>query len=602
MSQKSDHYTIEIDLTAIENDQIPVTVFPPASSEEFVEYQLPKIVPGTYSISDFGRFVTDFAALDTNGDSLEVENLSTNRWKIANGGKLNKITYKMHDSRDAFENYNGQSENIVFEPGGTDFQKDELFVLNTFGVIGYLKGMTFKPYEVTIIHGASLFGSSALEKRMTSTTKDVFTADDYNFLADGPILYCAPDTVTKQIANAKVLVSVYSPNKLLNAEEVMDNLDELMVAQAKYLGGELPVDRYAFLINLFNDATFSLGYGALEHSYSSLYNFPEGAASRVSQSLRDIASHEFFHIVTPLNIHSEEIGAFDYINPKMSKHLWLYEGVTEYSSMHVQVKYGLNSPEIFLEEISRKMSNAEEYPSDISFTEMSKRILEEEYEPMYGNVYEKGALIGMCLDLYLLKYSNGKKDLPWLMRELTNKYGKDVSFKDEELFDVITQLTYPEVSEFFDSYVSGIEPLPFQEVLGWVGIDYEEPKATKVISLGRFSITGNEKNQMVIADISLLNEFGKKMGFKNGDAIININGESLTYENTQEVIAQFKAENGSGDKVYMIVEREIKGKLKSKKLKAKAIEVDVVGDYIVTFSETQTDQQKILLQKWISAE
>jgi predicted metalloprotease with PDZ domain len=45
--------------------------------------------------------------------------------------------------------------------------------------------------------------------------------------------------------------------------------------------------------------------------------------------MKDVVSHEFFHIVTPLTIHSKEIHYFDYNSPKMSN-LWMYEGVTEY--------------------------------------------------------------------------------------------------------------------------------------------------------------------------------------------------------------------------------------------------------------------------------
>jgi predicted metalloprotease with PDZ domain len=48
------------------------------------------------------------------------------------------------------------------------------------------------------------------------------------------------------------------------------------------------------------------------------------------KSMMDVVSHEFFHIVTPLSIHSKEIQDFDYNDPKMSEHLWMYEGVTEY--------------------------------------------------------------------------------------------------------------------------------------------------------------------------------------------------------------------------------------------------------------------------------
>jgi predicted metalloprotease with PDZ domain len=36
-----------------------------------------------------------------------------------------------------------------------------------------------------------------------------------------------------------------------------------------------------------------------------------------------------FHIITPLSIHSKEIQDFDYNDPKMSQHLWMYEGVTD---------------------------------------------------------------------------------------------------------------------------------------------------------------------------------------------------------------------------------------------------------------------------------
>lgn len=601
LAQPDNSYKVTIDLSATENDQIPVTVFPPASEAAFVEYHMPKIVPGTYSISDFGRFVTDFSAYDKSGNLLEVEALSTNRWKIPNND-LSKISYKMHDTRDEFGDYDANSENVVFEPGGTDFKDDELYVINTFGIIGYIDGLKSVPYDVSIIHDENMFGSSALTKEVSSATEDIFSAEDYNFLADGPIMYCEPDTVSRQIANTEILVSVYSPNKVLSAQDVMDNIYDLMVAQSNYLGGKLPVDKYAYLITLFDDETISGAYGALEHSYSSFYSLPENAGDRIGQIVRDVAAHEFFHIVTPLNIHAEQIGDFDYIDPKMSEHLWLYEGVTEYSSIHVQVKYGLYDTGVFLKEIADKMSGATRYGPDISFTEMSERILEEDFEPLYGNVYQKGALIGMCLDLYLLKYSNGEKDLPWLMGELSKKYGKDISFKDEDLFDVITEMTYPEVGEFLETYVEGAEPLPFEKVLTWAGVEYGEPQDTKTISLGNISLASNEKKQIVIADISQMNEFGKSIGFNNGDAIVNINGTETTLENFGEVVHKFKAETTGGEKVYLIVEREKKGKIKKKKLKGKALEVDTKGSYLVGLMETPSEEQAALLKAWTTAD
>jgi predicted metalloprotease with PDZ domain len=41
-----------------------------------------------------------------------------------------------------------------------------------------------------------------------------------------------------------------------------------------------------------------------------------------------------------LSIHSKEIQDFDYNDPKMSEHLWMYEGVTEYFANLFQINQG----------------------------------------------------------------------------------------------------------------------------------------------------------------------------------------------------------------------------------------------------------------------
>jgi len=592
-------YKVEIDLTATSDDQVPVTIYPPVSDSAFVEYHMAKIVPGTYSISDFGRFVADLKAVDAEGNALDVEQLSTNRWKIANGGKLHKITYNVNDTWDKFDGYDS---NIVFEPGGTNINAEEnAFVMNTFGFIGYVSGQQFLPYELTIKHQENTFGATALKKEAISTTEDLYTAQDFNFLADGPIMYCVPDTISKQIANAKILISVFSPNNVLSSADVMDRVYDLMIAQSKFLGGELPVDRYAYLIYLNDEMTLTGSMGALEHSYSSLYSLPEAGADMIGQTVRDVAAHEFFHIVTPLNIHSEEIGKFNYIEPKMSQHLWLYEGVTEYNSMLVQVQYNLYGIEKFMEEIQDKLRTAEHFPNDVSFTEMSKHILEPEYEKMYGNVYYKGALIGMCLDLYLNKYSDGEKDLQWLMRELAKRYGKNVSFQDDQLFDVIEELTYPEVREFLDTYVAGDAPLPIEEVLSWAGIKYIPNMEVKEVTVGGLGLNINDDREIYIDNLDKANEFADKMGFEVGDVLLEFNGQELTLATARQVMEGFKTSTKPGDKVKALVRREIKGKQKEKKLKAKAMEIEKKEKHFLELMPEPTEEQYKMLRAWVVA-
>lgn len=71
------------------------------------------------------------------------------------------------------------------------------------------------------------------------------------------------------------------------------------------------------LLFYFNDVpTMSRSSGALEHSYSSMYVLPEMDSISLEQTIKDVAAHEFFHIVTPLNIHSYEVEILILVNRK----------------------------------------------------------------------------------------------------------------------------------------------------------------------------------------------------------------------------------------------------------------------------------------------
>jgi predicted metalloprotease with PDZ domain len=591
-------YKVSIDLTAEKNDQVPVTIEVPKQSAASVTYNMARVVPGTYSISNFGRFVNNFRALDKKGNLLPVvpvksEDGVTNQWKINNATKLAKITYWVDDTFDENDAY---FENIIFEPAGTSIEADKgVYVINTFGMVGYLSEAKDNPYELTITYPQGLYGATSLTRKSTGGNKDVFSARNFHFLADGPIMYSRPDTVSQKIAGAKVLVSVYSPNKKVKATDVMDNIYDLMVAQSNYLGGKLPVDRYTYLIYLMDYPSLSGAMGALEHSYSSFYTLPEEEPEDLAQSIRDVAAHEFFHVVTPLTIHSEQIHYFDFINPKMSKHLWLYEGVTEYSSMHVQVKYGLYDLDTFLEGVREKLTVNDQFPPYVPFTEMSERVLEPDYKDLYVNVYYKGAVIGMCLDAYILKYSNGQKDLQWVLRELSKSYGIDKPFKDDELFDVIEKLTSAEIGEFLRNYVSGSLPLPVQRVLGWAGIDYEEEFTMKRITLGNIGLALNKDQDIFISDASQVNEFGQAMGYKNGDVLRSLNGKEISIITVQSIFEDFAKNTKEDDMIRMTVSRDGK----EVELKAPAMMAEVPQRHRIEVSESATEEQLKFRKAWL---
>ncbi len=604
-------YTFIIDLTNTKDDKLFVELIAPKITEDEIVYYLPKMIPGTYRIADYGRFVSEIKAYDKKGNTLEVTRLDDNSWKISKAKKLVKLTYWVEDIIDS--EIEGEE---IYVMAATNIEADKNYVLNMPGFLGYFEDKTNMPYDLNVIRRENLYGATGLipngtnlstiigkeGKALESGSKmDSYSVENYDRLVDSPIMYSVADTAIIKVANSEVLVSAYSPNNMITAKEIATTIEKVLLAQNEYLGGKLPVDKYAFIF-YFTDQPISL-FGALEHSYSSFYYMPENSIDRMQQTLNRFAAHEFFHIVTPLNIHSEEVQFFDFNNPKMSKHLWLYEGMTENFANNVQVKYDIISPETYLQIMRQKMIQASHYDENVSFTELSLGALDE-HADLYNNVYEKGALIGMCLDILLRDLSDGKYGAQELMRDLSSKYGKDKPFKDDELFSIITEMTYPQVGEFFTKYVEGTEPLPYVELFNKVGITYSPKVDNKGVDLGiseRMVGFNPKDGTLFIQNEDGLNEFGKAIGFKNGDVLKQINGQDMPPVGGQqfnEFIDARMAELIVGNKFSYTVVREGKEML----LESNVIEVDKPILYQITLDENATDRQMKIRNSWLKAE
>ncbi|CAN5475477.1 peptidase M61 [soil metagenome] len=585
------NYQFSVDLTKCSNDKLLIELIAPDIAIEQTVYRLPKIVPGTYEILNFGRFVSNFKAMDESGKELVVEKLDVNSWKINQSNKLFKISYEVEDSWDT-----EIKEPYVFEPAGSNFEAGKNFVLNTHCLFGYFDGMTKNPYQINITRPANFYGACSLTDVTSKDNVDTYTVSDYMQLQDAPMMYNVPDTTTMNVGGAEILISVYSQNKIISSKFIAENISEILAGQMEYLGGSLPIKKYAYLIYLTPTGGISGMSGALEHSYSSMYFLPEMDKKNLAQTIRDVSGHEFFHIVTPLSIHAEQIGNFNYNDPMMSKHLWLYEGTTEYAAGLVQIKYGNMSVDDYVKVIEAKMDGSRNYNDSLPFTVMSEGCLNI-YKDQYANVYQKGALIGMCLDIQLRSLSDGKYGLQDLMMDLSKTYGKNKSFKDEELFDQIVKSTYPEIGDFFKKYVEGNQPLPIQEMLDKVGITFGLSSSDKQLTIGGIAIGVNAAtNRLVIVNTNSMDDFGKMMGYKENDELIKFNGKKITLENAQQVIGGFMAAVKVGDELKVVVARKKSDSSRAKKVKLAATVFPVTPakkKNLVVLSRASEQQLKI---------
>ena len=536
-SKKSNIIETYIDLNAVDNDQLVVSLNPGSFPKGEVTFYMPSVIPGTYEYTDFGRFVSNFKAFDKNNQLIDVVKEGKNTWKIAEGKKLDRVSYVIDDTFDSPE---GKK---IYPMGGTKIEKDEVFLLNLHGFVGYFKGGKEWSYRVTIDSPADLVPFSSLESVSHTATQDVFLAGRYFNIIDDPILYTNDDSISFSLEDIEVNLAVYSPTGAHKAADFKETIETMMQAQKRFLGDANATKSYDILLLLMSMEElqqFGGVQGALEHHTSTTVVFYEGIDTEsLKEYLVDVVSHEFFHTLTPLNVHSEQIHYFNYNECIMSQHLWMYEGTTEYFANLFQVQQELIDENDFYGRMSDKISSAKRYDDTMPFTVMSTNIVEEPYQSNYQNVYYKGALINMCLDIIIREQSGGARGFLDVMQALAKKYGVDTPFTDDKLFDEIIAMTYPEVGDFIKTYIQGETPIPYTEFLEKAGVtisetDQELPSIIMVAPQQPF--IAPQPNEAGTRDLVVtgLNNRLSEIGFQEGDLLRVFNGEeipALTQEN-----------------------------------------------------------------------
>jgi predicted metalloprotease with PDZ domain len=223
-------------------------------------------------------------------------------------------------------------------------------------------------------------------------------------------------------------------------------------------------------------------------------------------------------------------------------------------------------------------------------------------------VYEKGALIGMCLDIKLRKLSGGTYGLQNLIADLSMKYGKNKAFQDEALFDEIAKLTYPEIGEFLKRYVGGDERLPYQELLNEVGVNYAPELTTFEFNLGFEAkdiaiAQHNEKPKLSIVNSELLNAQGKALGFATGDILMKVNGEPLPDlgPDLKTFFEKQKTNLKDGTILsYTVIRTNEAHEKKEIELKAPVMKSVVKNKFVFEFDQEASPEKLALRKSWLT--
>lgn len=592
--------SVSMDLVNIVEDKVKIEINVPDLDVDTISYYMPKIVPGTYQNNNYGKYLENLQAFDKLGNLLKVVKHGDNRWKIDNAKQLHKITYWVNDTFDS------EDENDVFSPTGSNILKDKNFVLNLYAFIGYFTGMKQNEYKLFIKHPSVLKASTSLEEifsEHSSTTSntdiDYFLFKRYADVVDNPILYTNQQAVSFSVNDIEIQLSVYSNNATHSASSLAPQIEHMIRAQKSFLGAINSTKKYSILLYLSSSKSDDAqGYGALEHNTSTVVVLPESLPQeKLNEALTDVVSHEFFHIVTPLTLHSEEIHNFDYNAPKMSEHLWLYEGTTEYFSILFQISQGLITKKQFFERIIDKIEAASSFDESFSFTTMSKNILTDPYRENYRNVYEKGALISMCLDIIMRDKSEGAYGILDLIKNLSSEYGINTPFEDHKLIKSIEKASYPEVSAFLQKHVMGTTPIDYEFYLNKIGVHYaiENVPSSYFIFEQQPFVTGSDASKEVsfTSDIPF-NSFLKGLGILEGDVLLSIGKKEYNLKNIYDLFGDSNKWK-VGDEITFKIRRNNKIKALTSTVIKPTVEKTILQQDI-----NATERQKMLFKKWVN--
>lgn len=523
-AQKKGEVLYEINLNDRAEDLFKVKLAVKKLKKENNIFQFAATAPGTYQTMDVGRFVRSFKAFDKRGREIPVEQKSTNQWLISKPKKVRSIEYTIAETFDT-----PVTENHIYEMCGTSIEKDHVLI-NGQAVFGYFSNMQEADLRIKLLQPQEWLTGTAL----IMDEDGYYLAADYDHIVDSPILSGRLTKASSDFNGTTIDIYTYSKTDKISSADLLENMNSMLQAANEFVV-TFPVDKYTFLYH-FEDKSA----GAWEHSYSSGYVLPEGELTPAyAQKITDIAAHEFFHIITPLNIHSELIETFNFVTPTASEHLWLYEGVTEWASHIMQLRSNLITTEEYFQEQSQKLLVDERYyDPNYSLSELSLNCFTPEGQRQYGNIYQRGALVATLLDIRLLELSNGKRGLREVVNELSKTYGPEKAFPEADFFQIFTEATYPEIGDFLNKYVKEANPLPVKEYFNKLGVSYEKEYVTgkQTTTLG-FGLAPRE-GQFVVQQADSATQ---KMGLQAGDALAAVNGEEVTKENIMAIAQQLQA-------------------------------------------------------------
>ena len=460
-----------------------------------------------YQIRDFSSHVQQVEAFE-GPQKASLEKVDKQTWRIRGTGTIT-VTYVTYWD----------------EPGpfATQINSEHAFI-NPAMILFYVPERRSESVNLNIPNPPDNWKAASATKgglvKRGGAQDYFFEAANYDALADGPIEVGKFEEFSLSGITPEIRVVIHGEN--WRKKQVEEDLRRICKYELKLMDGA-PFERYTFIIHSGKGA----GGGGMEHAESTAI----GVYS--DEYLPNVAAHEFFHLWNVKRIRPAPLYPVDDTKEQYTRALWFAEGVTNTYASYTLVRSSIWGKEQFYADLGEQITELEGRPANRwqSAEQSSLDAWLEKYplynQPEYSvSYYTKGQVLGELLDILIRDRTGNQKSLDDVMRSMNTNFAKPGKPYRDSL-DV--RLTAEDVAggsfeEFFQKYVAGTEPFPYQQILALAGLALRTAEHRRP-TLG-FSVEHEQNGPFVVGTVDPDGP-AAQAGLRTGDVILNWNGAEV---------------------------------------------------------------------------
>jgi predicted metalloprotease with PDZ domain len=433
------------------------------ASDAPVLLSLPAWTPGAYELSNFARWVGDFAATQ-DGAPLRWDKLDYDTWRVrpARSGRVTLTFAYLADSLD----------------NAMSWTRPDVALFNGTNLFLYPEGRSLDYSSTVMVRTESDFRIATSMQPAGAGTARTYSASSYHELVDNPVMVGRFDIDSATISGKTVRFATYPAGSVSGASRATawQQLKRVIPVQVLVFG-EVPWPSYTII--QIADPTFP-GASGLEHADSHV-DIVSPAFFFGSDFQPSLYAHEIFHAWNVKRLRPADLVPYRYDRAQPTPWLWVSEGITDYYADLSEVRGGVVDPQGFYALTSAKIAEIE---STVPFA-LEDASLNAWIHPKDGtenSYYPKGSLAGLLLDIEIRDASDNRSSLDGVMRELyqtTYKKGRGFSFED--WWGAVRRAANGRsFDDFYRRYVDGRDPYPWPQALRTIGLRLERDSVPRL--------------------------------------------------------------------------------------------------------------------------